>query len=463
MHTLRGISKTLIEVTTGSMPTHVLNAAKLSLLHNLVAAGAGIPVHSPGEEIILVGAPAEQSETGVTVWKHGVRASSGSAVVFNSLTMGARAQHDEHPASVSHFGSVVVPALLAFAEQGGLTGALHRGGHQLLVSMIAGYQAGAALGSTCIKHTAGMGRRPTGMFGPFAGAAAVATALQLSEDQLAHALAFALSAASGTTQVWLDGSDEWRWQTAFAARSGYESAMLAAAGARGAAHAYEGASGFLRAIVGITDQPVRDDAAAQTVQAIRGPWAVKTLLLKPFPVCAINQAAVSRVTDLARNHPGLANDLDTIEVSMSSEDLRYPGVSSAGVPRTWAQAMMSLPYGVSAAAVYGNVRFDDLTPPANPRVSALMKSVQLVEAADALDGHSARVRIRLRDGAWIGDDSWTTIRPSIDAIDALASRLESEGGFDHNAYAEIRNAVLQLDQPDGLEQLLHTLRSTTRR
>lgn len=453
---LRGISSALVDAAAGSMPPTTMDAAKTALLHNLTVAGAGTQVAVPGESILA------KPGSGSWAWRVARQTTATDAILLNSLTMGARAQHDEHPASISHFGSVIIPSLLAAAEQRYLRRHGTDAGRKFLESMVLGYQAGAALGTTCLPYTKGAGRRPTGLFGPFAGAAAVGTALGQSKDELVSSLAFALSSASGTTQVWTDGTDEWRWQTAFAARAGYESAMLATAGTQGAPGGYDGTNGFLAAVVGVADGKERDMVASQTIEALHDSWAVEHLLLKPFPVCAINQSAVNRVVEIGRDIPNFAQQVQCVEITMSEGDLAYPGVALAKEPTSWAQAMMSLPYGVALAVARGRVTFEEMNPPIDPLVSSLMGNIRLVAVQDAPPGHAARVRIRLRHGALMGDDSWHAVRPDLDAVDSLARHLEAEGGLNSAAYTSLREAVLELDQQGGLPRLLGVIRQTVR-
>jgi 2-methylcitrate dehydratase PrpD len=250
--------------------------------------------------------------------------------VTNALAMGARAQHDEHPPSITHFGSAVLPPLLATAEQHDTPG------QELLLATIAGYEIGARIGAASVKATSARGFRPTGLYGPFAAAAACGRALRLTPEQMTSALALAGNASAGLTQTWVEGTDEWRSHTAFAGRNGYLAARLAKAGARGAGCTLEGRSGFLRAFAGLDLDPDRLD------RDLFATWAVDDVLLKVYPVCAFNQSIVQQAIELRRDHGVRPGEIQRIAVRMNPADLTYPGLDDPQPPRTRAAALMNV-------------------------------------------------------------------------------------------------------------------------
>lgn len=367
----------VVRATREPLAEPARRAAKAVLLHNLIVglAAQGMP---------LPGLP----QSSALPWAE--RPTTAPDLAFaTALRMGARAQHDEHPRSVTHLGSAVTPACLAVASR-------DIDGERLLAAIAAGYQVGGALGTALLPHARARGMRATGIVGPIAAAAAAAAVLELDESATANAISLATNRAAGYTEVWLEGTDEWRLQTAAATRDGLESALWAAGGARGATAAIEGRSGLLHAL-GIDEE--RGAAIVDGLRdALAGEPVIAQMLLKAHPVCAINQAAVEVAIGLRRELPG--TDIAAIErvvVRLSDADATYPGIDLAHPPSSWAQAMMDARQGVAIALADGRVDADALHP-GSAEAQRLRELVDVVGGLAAGAAHGAEVEIELADG-----------------------------------------------------------------
>src|SRR3954447_18035118 len=91
-------------IQMSQVPASVVEHAKLTFQHNLLVALAARRERLPGQdwEEWPAGLPRAGSATRLTT---GRQAPAERAVVTNALAMGARAQHDEYPPAISHFGS----------------------------------------------------------------------------------------------------------------------------------------------------------------------------------------------------------------------------------------------------------------------------------------------------------------------------------------------------------------------
>lgn len=368
-----------------ALPGPVVRQAKLALFHNLVVALAARALPLPGQDRARW--PEPLPGPAATRLTDGRLGPAEATVYTNALAMGARAQHDEHSPTISHLGSTVVPAALAVACQRRLAG------RDFLTALVAGYEAGARVGAVSVEQTVARGFRSTGLYGPFAAAASAARAWDLPADQTTASLGIAASFAGGLTQTWLSGGQEWRHQTAAAARNGYAAAELARAGVRAAEDVLEGRAGFYRAYAGTGLDP---DGC---LKPMGSPWAVEELLLKRYPICALNQAPVAEALALTGGHPLRPDDLDTLTVRMHPAEADYPGVDAPGRPSTLAAALMDVRFCVAAAVVRGRVDLQDLQDPqsveaAVPEVAA---RVDLVRDSGVPRRHT-RVALRLRGG-----------------------------------------------------------------
>lgn len=415
---------------TEPLPDATRRATKGVLLHNLIvglaAHGMPLPGLEPGDALPWVQRPVTAPDLAFAT----------------SLQMGARAQHDEHPRSVTHLGSAVTPACLAIAPA-------DIDGGRLLSAIAAGYQVGGVLGSVLLPHARARGMRATGVVGPIAAAAAAAAVLELDAGTVAHAISLAANRAAGYTQVWLDGTDEWRLQTAAAARDGLESALWAAGGARGAATAIEGPSGLLHALGADTL------GTTELAQALAGPPVIEQMLLKAHPVCAINQAAVEVAIGLRTQEAIDAQQIASVTVRLSDADAGYPGIDLAHPPASWSQAMMDARQGVAVALTDGRVQIDALHP-AGAEVQRLRQRVTVEGGLPATTGHGAEISIVMTDGRRI---EGRAARVVVDGARSarMAAELLPAAGISAALAARLPTLVDGIDEPGGVRLLVSAL------
>lgn len=179
------------------VPPGLLLKAKDHLLDTIGAAVSG-----DGREPVRVAARVFRAPGTVRLLVDDVPRDLVDAARVNAVA--AHAAEIDDTEGCDHTGAVVVPTLLALLERD----AGRRTGHELLVSMIAGYEVGrrmqSALGGYDAHNRSGW--HSTATCGVFAAAAAAARALGLSAAQCTSALAIAASSSAGTWAFAEDGS-----------------------------------------------------------------------------------------------------------------------------------------------------------------------------------------------------------------------------------------------------------------
>jgi 2-methylcitrate dehydratase PrpD len=184
-----------------------------------------------------------------------------------------------------HAGAVVVPAVLAAAEEEALDGRAVVKGVAVGVEVM----CRASLVAPQAIHKAGF--HPTAVIGALAAAAGVGAALGLSREAIARALGTAGSLASGIIEYLADGSSTKRLHAGWAAQAGLRAARLARGGFIGPRTVFEGAHGFFKAFAP-SKQPdfskLTDGLGARFVGAEIAfkPYACGTMT-QPFVDCAI--------------------------------------------------------------------------------------------------------------------------------------------------------------------------------
>jgi len=316
----------------------------------------------------------------------GKRAGDARAAAFwNAAAMHARTQDDFHPVGNLHIGTVVIPALMAVADETDL------GGRAFLEALAAGYMVATGLSRSASPRTTPRGARSTGLYSPFGATAAVARARGLDQERMASALAITTVFAGGTTQAWIDGSDEWQLHPAHAAESGLRACELAARGVRGGAHALDGKAGFFSALLG-------DPITFDMIEADFDPSAaLEESVVKRFPVSGICQSVVLASERAAERIPDPAA-IRSVLVEMNSFEINYPGTLNRGPHfRAFGDRLMSATFCAAAVLARRSLVFDDFQGAADPRRETLV-TVTDVRKDDALDLLSSRVTVRLANG-----------------------------------------------------------------
>src|SRR6202789_2843787 len=166
-----------------------------------------------------------------------VKAPAIDAVFANSVAGHGLVREDMHTGSVSHLGIVVLPPLLALAEQRRLDG------RSFTAAAIVGYEVGGRIGRALVTPEFARTFRPTGFTGPLAAAAACSRLLGLDQAATASALSLAANFVGGQNQWPHTGGDEMFFEAGVAARNGLTAAQLAALGAYGSGKAARGGTG----------------------------------------------------------------------------------------------------------------------------------------------------------------------------------------------------------------------------
>lgn len=300
---------------------------------------------------------------------------------FDDIGLGA------HPA---HPSAVLVPAILALADELGVSGA------QMAVAYVAGYEVWGeiALRDQDQYHTKGW--HPTGTFGAVAAAAACASLMALNEAQIQAALSIAASRAGGLISNY--GSMTKPMHAGLAAQAGVFAAQLAQNGFTGGAQALEHPQGLLQAL-----SPKGEvDLSRPSQLGLR--WNIVDLPLgfKQYPVCY----AAHRVVDAALAlRPALQerfSDIKRVRAVIGADQAKLLHIHA---PRDALQAKFSTEFGIAGALIAGSLGLAELDDEfvRRPDVRMLMSkvSVEIDHARDPVYkvfSPSDTVIIELDDG-----------------------------------------------------------------
>ena len=290
-----------------------------------------------------------------------------------------------------HAGAVVLPAVLAAAEQERL------GGASALLGIAAGVETICRLSLVVPKAVHKAGFHPTAVFGALAAAAGVGAALRLEPRRLVDALGVAGSMASGIIEYLAEGSWTKRMHPGWAAQSGLRAALLGRAGFTGPRTVFEGTHGLF---AGFARTSAGNHAAL--LDGFGERWLMTALAFKPYPCGTMIQPYL----DCARRLGKRARPDEMVEL--------LAGVAEGTVHRLWEPladkqsppngyaGKFSAPYCIASALVRGNVGLDAFTDEAvtDTAVRGLAARVRYqIDSANPYPfEYTGHLRARLADG-----------------------------------------------------------------
>lgn len=277
----QAVAKFIVDFSAAHIDARSLEAAK-TLLKDQLANQLGA-AHLPWSRQVRESRQWRQgssSELGV-----GLKLTAADAAYLNA-SYGHGFEYDDF-AGNAHPGCCVVPVALAIAEELGATC------EQMLVAMVAGYETYVRLGRLCTPDLLHAGWQPHSVLANFGAAAVAAKLYGLDVEKTRHALAIALSHASGTTEYASTGGSIKRVHAGIAVRNGIESVELALAGLTGPLQFLTGNRGLYKTFAGKSVGP----------QAAEGflfdePLMILNFSLKPYCCCAATHPFIDVIANL---------------------------------------------------------------------------------------------------------------------------------------------------------------------
>jgi 2-methylcitrate dehydratase PrpD len=292
-----------------------------------------------------------------------------------------------------HAGAVIVPAVLAAAEDRGLTGrAVEKGiavGLEIMCRL--------SLVSPQAIHKAAF--HPTAVLGAPAAAAAVAAALDLPAEKIAHAIAIAGSLASGIIEYLADGSWTKRLHAGSSAQSGIRAAFLAEAGFTGPATVLEGSHGFYKAFA-----PSKTPNFAPLLEGLGSRWVLETIAFKPYACGTMTQPFIDCAIELARSGVK-ADDIVSMvcKVGEGTVHRLWEPLAQKYAPPNGYAGKFSTPYCIAAGFIDGKCGFeqfaDERVKDAKLRALAAKVSYVIDPKDEYPRNFTGHIRATLKDGS----------------------------------------------------------------
>ena len=370
-----------------ALPPEVVKTAKALMLDALGVIGGAR--RAPGIEALnarLSRWEQSGSATGLLGKRH---YTPPSAALANGAAAHALDFDDQHDPARVHTSCVVLPALLATAED-----ARGVSGRDFLLAMAIGAELHARLGLACY-NSLGKGWHPTMIFGTLAASLAAGRLLRLDADGLVNALGMAYHQTGGSAQSMRDGVLSKRLGAGFAARNAVVGAFLAADGLTGTRRTLEGNAGLFALYErGEVRLDVLMDGLGQT-------WRTPEYSFKPYPCCRCNHTAIA--LGIAFHEEGVrGEDIEAIEIRMGEVNWLTVGEPYDVRRDSVVHAQFNAAYSFARAIADGRVDLETYQKAAisDPRILALTRVTSVISDA-AIDGTAiapARIKVTVKSG-----------------------------------------------------------------
>ncbi|MEE8438522.1 MAG: MmgE/PrpD family protein [Micropepsaceae bacterium] len=315
------------------------------------------------------------------------------AALINGTAAHGEDYDDTFEGGPVHAGAVIVPAVLAIAEERGLDGdAVTRGiavGVELMCRM--SLVTPQAIHKACFH--------PTAVIGAPAAAGAVAAAIGLDAAKTIYAIGVSGSLASGIIEYLADGSWTKRLHAGAAAQNGMRAALLAEAGFTGPASVLEGVHGFYNAFA-----PSKEPDFAPLLDGLGSDWVLQKLAFKPHACGTMTQPFIDCAIELAQSGVK-AEDIESMvcEVGEGTVHRLWEPLALKHAPPNAYAGKFSTPYCIAVGFLDGKAGFEQFTDArvAEENVRALCAKISYVidptnEYPKNFTGH---IRATLKDGS----------------------------------------------------------------
>ena len=423
----------------------------------LDAIGCGLfGASQPWAAIMSAQLLAEKSQGASTVFGHTTPLAAPAAALCNGTAIHGFELDDLLPAAIIHPGTVIIPAVLAVAENSDVSG------EQLLRAIVIGYEVTArislAMGTDASHH----GFHKTSVVGPVASAIAAACVLNLNTAQITCAAGIAASMASGIKSYVASGGGGMvkRMHAGWAASSGVRAALLARDGFTGPSGALDGRYGLLEVFGGASTN------AAQLTQGLGENWAINAVWFKVYPLCGWIQGVVQLLGAMRGKQPLAPEQIKKVVVGTSAFAVNG---NSNPAPADTMDAQYSIPYCAALAltrdpgdprafepAAYNDATLRDIATRVETRVNAECEAVYPQRFGSRVQLHLASGEVK---EALTLDPHGTPADPCSDAeLIAKFARLAALSPLKIDS-AAIARAINQIRAATSLRELSDLLRA----
>jgi 2-methylcitrate dehydratase PrpD len=406
------LARFIRETRYEDLPADIVEFTKLCILDWLSSALAGekkIPVQMIRSMVEELGGHAQA--TLVT----GGKSSVANAALLNGAASHIVELDDIHKASIIHAATVVVPAALAIGEW------KRKSGRDLITAVAIGYDVCFRVGEA-VSPSHYFYWHNTATCGTFGSAAAAAKLLDLSEEQIVHALGNAGTQASGLWEFIEDGAMSKQLHTGKAAMNGLMAAFLAEKGFTGASQILEGRRGFFEAMSEQYD-------ATRITADLGKKFKIVENSFKIHASCRHTHHAIDLILDILKEQSIQPDQVTGIRVKTYQVALN---ITDNIEPKTIYAAKFSLQYCTALAFIKKSAGLYDFNEETlwDPSIRGFMNKIEVLTDPEIDEAYpekwGAQVEVVLRDGQTIvRKTDYPKGDPELPVTEELAEKFRS--------------------------------------
>jgi len=389
--------------------------------------------------------------------------SAPMAALVNGTAAHALDYDDNFDPAKAHASAVLVPALLAIANERDSTGA------ELLDAYIVGLQIMGLVGQGVNPYHRSRGWHATSTVGAVGAAAGCARLLKLPPGETAHAISLATSMAGGFMSQF--GTMTKPLHAGLAAAGAVQAAQFAEAGVTAGSQTLHGEKGMGTLMVGPDVEALRlemtnKDEYGQKVhfrtENIGNPLLIEKygLKVKQFPNCGSAHRALDGLLELKATHNIEPDTVEKILVRAPAAHLRNLMYSR---PTNGLEAKFSLEYSLAAGLLHGKVSLQDYDDNSveKPGITAILPLIEKDYVEKLESDFPTQVHVFLKSGKKLSTE---VAMPKGSGTNPLSS-AEQWNKFDHCVTAHlpgkvrgsIKNALEALQKDAPVNNLTHQL------
>lgn len=363
------------------LPADVLARARFHVLDTLASMLSGSQL-AAGQAALAYAA--SLSEGACLVPGTALRLRPVDAALVNGMSAHADETDDTHAASLTHPGSVIVPAAWAVGEHVGASGM------QVLRAAALGYDVCCRIGITLGSYDFfRRGFDPHAFGGVFGAAFAAGSLLGFDAARFRTLASYAAQQASGIT-TWVRDTHHVEKAFDFAgmpARNGVEAALLVASGMSGVADVFDGTPNFLQVF-----NPQATPAAL--IEGLGARYEIARTTIKKWCVATPAQASLDGLQLLLTGHGLAPSDIATVTATIPAMSARV--VTGREMPNVNVEHLVAL---LLVDDRLGFANTHDAARITDPAVLAARRRVTIVPS-DTMpaDSRGAHVAVETIDG-----------------------------------------------------------------
>jgi aconitate decarboxylase len=383
----------LAHLSLDDVPDKVRERAKYLLLDGIGCAlvGAKLPWSALAVETIT----RVEGAGNKTIIGWGRTTGGPAAALLNGTFIQGFELDDFHPLGPLHSASLILPSLIACAEELGDVN-----GGAFLLGAIKGFEVGPRVGMAL--HGAEMlsrGWHSGSVFGTHASAVAAGSLLSLDAAAYEDALGLAGTQSAGLMAAQYEAMCK-RMHHGFASRNGLYAAHLAAAGYTGIKRVFERDYGGYLSVFGEGHSP----DASRITDGLGETWETQRIVVKPYAAMGALHAPLDALFEIAARRPLRAENVAHVDIDMSYAGYHH-GWWRLERPLEPIGAQMNVAYAIAVAILDGAAMVAQFSPQriAQDDVWALIPKIEAhhdpeFDKPSANRLGAARVRILFTDG-----------------------------------------------------------------